>query len=136
MDLDMNTIGNRIRTRRKELGLKQTDIKESVGISSGNLSEIENGNRTPAMDTLYRLSQILNCSIDWIVTGESSTKENPNIYISEDIKELLGYWEIMSFDDREELLALAQIKYKKAKRLTKETVRSDYSQICITDEIA
>lgn len=136
MELNMITIGERIRSRRKELGLKQTDIKQSVGISSGNLSEIENGNRTPSMDTLYRLSQILKCSIDWIVTGNSSSEENTVFSLPEDIKELLNYWDAMSFDDKEELLALAQLKYIRAKRSAKETAKSDYSQICITNEIA
>ena len=36
------SIGTRIKQRRKELGLKQLQIKELTGISSGNLSEIEN----------------------------------------------------------------------------------------------
>lgn len=41
MDLNMQTIGERIKRRRLELNLTQTQIKDAVGTSSGNLSEIE-----------------------------------------------------------------------------------------------
>ena len=48
MELDTLEIGKRIRERRKELHLTQLDIKEKTGISSGNMSDIERGNRLPA----------------------------------------------------------------------------------------
>lgn len=75
MELDMHTIGLRIKNRRKELQLTQTDIKKTVGISSGNLSDIENGNRLPAAPTLVQLANVLECSIDWILTGISPLSE-------------------------------------------------------------
>jgi len=43
MEIIMKSIGERIRNRRKELHLTQTDIRAACGISSGALSEIENG---------------------------------------------------------------------------------------------
>ena len=42
MSLDMITIGKRIKERRKELHLTLADIKAKTGISTGNLSDIEN----------------------------------------------------------------------------------------------
>ena len=45
MELDPLSIGIRIKDRRNELHLTQTDIKSKVGISSGNMSDIERGNR-------------------------------------------------------------------------------------------
>lgn len=69
MNDSLTSVGQRIKQRRIELNLTQSYIQMKTGISSGNLSEIENGNRTPSMATLYRLSDILACSIDWIVKG-------------------------------------------------------------------
>ena len=43
MDISMTSIGERIKNRRLELGLTQTDIYQACGISSGALSKIENG---------------------------------------------------------------------------------------------
>ena len=59
MELDIQSIGKRIKKRRKELHLTQTEIKEKTGISSGNMSDIERGNRLPAATTLAQLSEIL-----------------------------------------------------------------------------
>lgn len=49
MDISMESVGNRIKTRRKELGLTQTDIFNACGIQSGALSRIENGTSTPSV---------------------------------------------------------------------------------------
>ena len=49
MELDMMGIGERIKTRRKELKLSQTDIYERCDITSGALSKIENGKTTPSV---------------------------------------------------------------------------------------
>ena len=76
MEADTTAIGTRIKTRRKELGLTQLDIKAAAGISSGNLSDIENGNRLPAATTLIQLSAVLSCSADWILTGKPETSES------------------------------------------------------------
>lgn len=59
MKLNDSTIGTRIKNRRKELGITQVDVKNATGISSGNMSEIENGNRLPSTPTLLQLSTLL-----------------------------------------------------------------------------
>lgn len=73
-----NTIGLRIKQRRKELKITQTYIQDNSSISSGNLSCIENGKYLPSTTSLLELSKILNCSIDWILTGKSSISNNQN----------------------------------------------------------
>lgn len=113
MNIDMKTVGARIKARRVELGLKQTQIKDSVGISSGNLSEIENGNRTPSMITLYKLSEILNCSIDWIVKGFSSDEEKDALSLSADEKSIINYFRGMTTSDQEDFILVAEMKYNK-----------------------
>ena len=87
MEINAQIIGLRIKNRRKELHLTQTDIKAAVGISSGNMSEIENGNRLPAAVTLIQLADILKCSIDWILTGASSIA-SPSISSNEDPRDI------------------------------------------------
>lgn len=63
------TIGQRIRTRRKELNLTMKDIFDRENIKTGNLSELENDKYLPSVQTLISLSRALECSIDWILTG-------------------------------------------------------------------
>ena len=73
--MESQSIGTRIKQRRNELGLKQLQIKELTGISSGNLSDIENGKKLPSTPALLALSDKLDCSIDWILKGESRNNE-------------------------------------------------------------
>lgn len=122
MELDMVMIGKRIKERRKELHLTQTDIKSAVGISSGNISDIENGNRTPAASTLVLLSQILQCSIDWMLTGVSPIKEENNYSISEELSDndqkLISSFHDLDERDQREILAIISYKLKASKGAT------------------
>lgn len=108
-------IGQRIKERRKELHITQNEIQESCGISTGNLSGIETGRYLPSAVALIQLSQILKCSIDWMLTGKSSISENS---ISVDIKEktLIEYFRQMTSEDQEELMMIGKMKANKGKK--------------------
>ncbi|WP_411552367.1 helix-turn-helix domain-containing protein [Paenibacillus lautus] len=51
----MNEIGYRIKRIRKENNLNQSQFAQSIGISQGNLSEIEMGNGNPSAETLISI---------------------------------------------------------------------------------
>lgn len=128
MELDIQSIGTRIKERRKELKLTQLEIKERAGISSGNMSDIERGNRLPAAATLAQLSEILDCSIDWMLTGKSLEAEKIKLScIGESDRRLLELFHGMSEEDQEELLMIAQMKYNRIKKDGKRTAKSSSS---------
>lgn len=113
--MESQSIGIRIKQRRNELGLKQLQIKELAGISSGNLSDIENGKKLPSTPALLALSETLDCSIDWILKGESP--ENENIILSSEREnELLNGFRQLDKDDQDELMGLLALKLRKVKR--------------------
>lgn len=86
-----NLIGKRIAERRKFLGITGQQIKDQTGISTGNLSGIEKGNSLPSAAALIGLSKLLNCSVDWILKGESLISEKHNeIDLTDDKTELLN----------------------------------------------
>lgn len=112
-------IGQRIKERRRELHITQTQIQEKCGISSGNLSGIETGRYLPSAVTLLELARALNCSVDWILTGESLiSKDLSFVNIKENDKKLLEYFHDMSVADQEDLLLIAEMKANKGKRQT------------------
>lgn len=131
MEINTGEIGARIRQRRKALALTQTDIKKMTGISSGNMSDIEQGKRLPAAITLIQLSSALQCSVDYILTGNSPVSENQRaLSLSQSnnmLASLIEYFSVMSCDDREELLAIARIKAQKARRTEEKTAKSSAS---------
>ena len=118
MKINMENIGKRIRERRKELQLTQNDIKSACGISSGALSEIENGNRTPSIVLFHALSEVLNCSMDWLATGKTPNEKGETIFASEEItleleSEFLSGFRQLAQDDQQELLDILEIKLKR-----------------------
>lgn len=126
MELDMQTIGARIKNRRKELKLTQTDIKAAVGISSGNISDIENGNRLPAASTLVQLAEALQCSIDWMLTGASPEPENsvPSEVGDSVEADLLKGFRQLDRDDQDEIMGLLELKLRRVKRNEVKAARS------------
>jgi transcriptional regulator with XRE-family HTH domain len=73
--LNANEIGNRIKLKIKDSGLRQKDIVEASGVSKAALSNYLSGNRIPDTEAIYKISKELGTSIEWILTGES-TNEN------------------------------------------------------------
>lgn len=114
MELDMIGIGVRIKTRRKELKLSQTDIYERCDITSGALSKIENGKTTPSVIAFYKLSQVLECDMNWLATGISSNMQNANICKLEE--ELLNGFRELLEEDKEELMEILEMKLRKVQR--------------------
>ena len=111
-----NMIGQRIKERRKELHITQTQIQENCGISTGNLSGIETGRYLPSAVALIELSKILNCSIDWILTGNSLISEKfPVFDIKDRDLQLLNHFHKMSSADQEDLMMIAEMKANKGK---------------------
>lgn len=130
MEIVMKNIGERIRNRRKELHLTQTDIKSACGISSGALSEIENGNRTPSIIIFHALSEILECSMDWLATGTYPNIEDINISPYEDTSsetesKLINGFRQLNQDEQDELVEILMLKLKKAKKIPHQDKMSE-----------
>lgn len=123
-----NMIGRRIKDRRKELHITGTQIKEATGISTGNLSDIENGKILPSATALIGLSKILNCSCDYILFGISRISESMNEYDEQsDEHILLEQFKALSEDDKEEIMMMVQLKFSRMQRSKKNAQKSSSS---------
>lgn len=69
MELDYTLIGKRIAKRRKELGLKQTQVCEAAGINDKYLSCIERATSIPSLEVIMRLAIALDTTPDTFLTG-------------------------------------------------------------------
>ena len=59
MDLNYKEIGKRIAHRRKELGLKQSEVEEKADLSQKYLSNIERSISIPSVEVIMRLALAL-----------------------------------------------------------------------------
>ncbi len=116
----MAYVGEKIKKRRKELNLTIAQIKEKTGISTGNLSEIENGKKLPSAPALLALSRALNCSCDWILKEDYISEDNLKRDFLVDDFEINLIKELRFLPSSEQIEVLEIIKLKKNK-LKKET---------------
>lgn len=64
VDLDVVTLGRRLRHARRTRGLTLADVSARVGVASSALSMIENGKREPRLSTLQALAEALGTGVD------------------------------------------------------------------------
>lgn len=108
MEETMIQIGSRIKKRRKELGMTQPDVYQKCGIDSGSLSKIESGIRTPSVILFYKIAQVLECDIEWLITGESIHTHTPILCQKEEI--LLKSFRELSPNDQDEIQHFIEYK--------------------------
>lgn len=66
-----------LRKLRRERGITQVELANAAGISQAMLSNIENGNRKPSVETARRIAAKL--GIDWYELFDGDKREgNPN----------------------------------------------------------
>ena len=70
--LQKKIVGARIRQYRKERNITQMELYHACGISTGNLSGIEQGKIFPSLPTISALAKYFQCSTDEIIFGKES----------------------------------------------------------------
>lgn len=72
---ELKAIGNRISARRKQLNYTQEQIAEMMDVSIQMVSNLERGNKAIKIENLIKISEILNVSTDYILTGKHTLKD-------------------------------------------------------------
>lgn len=78
-ELDTHALGQRLRRRRKELGLTLAQLSQRADTGTSTIHSIERGRTAPRLDTLLRLSAALNMPISRILEengGENHDRED------------------------------------------------------------
>jgi len=70
-------VGERVRQRRKELGLRQEDVAKQLNRNLNTVSGIENGKYMASFPQAVILAAALDCSLDWLA-GVKRKSEQPN----------------------------------------------------------
>lgn len=67
-------ISEQIKKAREKAGLTQSELAEKIGLSGHNIiSYFENGDRTPSLDTLYRIADALH--YQFTISGKKVNRE-------------------------------------------------------------
>lgn len=88
MQSDFIIMGKKLRDLRKEKRLNQQELGELIGVTKVSICGYEKGTRTPTLETLKKLVDVLNTSIDYLTGKDLYSKEN-DIYISKNDYEII-----------------------------------------------
>jgi transcriptional regulator with XRE-family HTH domain len=64
-DGSADTIGNRIKSLRRSVGLSQANLGESLGVTFQQIQKYESGRSRIAADKLQRIAQALNVDVNY-----------------------------------------------------------------------
>ena len=90
MELDYKAIGTRIAQRRKQLGLKQSEVEEAADIGFKYLSNIERGISIPSTEVIMRLASALDTTPDELLVGTARQGEEGWKDIAELLRPMKG----------------------------------------------
>ena len=69
-------IGQRIQKMRLKNNMKSIELAVELGITKNQMSRIENGRANCTIPQLFIMSQIFDCSSDYIMFGRKDKQEN------------------------------------------------------------
>ena len=86
----MSKLSKRIKFLREELSLTQKDCSGFLGISQTNLSQFENGSRTPSDEIKIKIADFFKVDLDYLMgrTDIPNHIKEDKLDISESIKDL------------------------------------------------
>ena len=73
-NLDFKAIGLKIKERRQMQGITQEYIANLLDVNPSHISNIECGRANPSLTALVKIANILQCSIDYFISGEYTYK--------------------------------------------------------------
>lgn len=99
------TVGERIKQRRKELGISADKVAEKIGISRSSMFRYEKGDiEKMPMDVLVPIARVLNTTVGYLM-GWDDEKEAPASNAESECQcEAMRYFEELSEDRKYEAL--------------------------------
>ena len=117
----MANTGDRIRAIREKRGLTQDQLADKAKISTGFLSDVENGKRNVSSENLLKIANALGASVDYLLRGETrETIQRQPVIIPPELSEAAGDLGLSYTQTLETLEAHNSVV---ARRSTKETKR-------------
>lgn len=84
LKVGITMLGDRLRSLREKHNLTQEQIAKKIGISRGTYAHYEINKRRPDYETLIKITDIFNVSLDFLLTGKEFDNSNEDMW-----KELL-----------------------------------------------
>lgn len=84
MDIDYELIGSKIRYYRIQKGLSQEKLAEAINVSRAFIGYLERGDKIASIETLVSISNILDVSIDSLLSSDLLTAAGADFSLFKD----------------------------------------------------
>lgn len=124
------TLGQRIRQRRKQIGLSQSKLSKAAGVSDSSISLWESDTTAPRGENLHKLATILQCSPTWILFGdEDKTPVDPlspdtQLQMTDEERELLHLFRSLPESEQQAQMQNLRARVKNFNRLFNEMLEA------------
>ena len=91
-------IGNNIKYFRKESGMTQDELAEELNVTRQALSNWERGKTEPDIETLTKIAEILDVSVEELIYGEEREEEHKTVVrqVTKHAKEGVGFGTVLA----------------------------------------
>ena len=104
--MDYNALGARIKNKRLEQNLTQEQLAEKVELSAVYIGQIERGERKMTIETLVKLANSLNSSIEELLKDSTSSNVNARL------NELVNIAKELDTSDIDKVIDVIKAMYK------------------------
>lgn len=104
--MDYNALGTRIKNKRLEQNLTQEQLAEKVELSAVYIGQIERGERKMTIETLVKLANSLNSSIEELLKDSTSSNINARL------NELVNIAKELDTSDIDKVIDVIKAMYK------------------------
>ena len=134
MDTEYSQVDSRILLRLRALGMSQVQLSKETGLSTTAMSSYCTGKRVPETSALYRLAKALKTSMEWILTGEDLTTENPpapipacdDAPLESDEADLIAMYRLLPDYKQEDVFDIVHTLYQRHVERKKESIYWTY----------
>ena len=113
----------RLKQLRKEKGLTQVTLAETLGVSKGTVAMWETGKRMPSFDMLTRLGELFDRRVDYII---GSSEDNRSATLTEEEVAQLGEWAVE--EDYEDMLRKYALLDEYGKSAVDSVLRTEFNR--------
>lgn len=124
------TLGQRIKQRRKDVGLSQSKLSKAAGVSDSSISLWESDTTAPRGENLHKLASALQCSPTWILFGDENkapgtpVELNEQPQITDEEQELLQLYRSLPESEQQAQIQNLRARVKNFNRLFNELLEA------------
>lgn len=112
----LSIAGDRIKECRENQGLSKTKLAEKTGLTISAISQFESGERDPSLDSLNKLTDFLQVSVDYIMGREEEISDQNILATFRGLQKMTKEDKESMLDFYQFLKAKKEYKTKKAKK--------------------